>query len=604
VLASGDEEEEDASAAVPILNNGDISLLVNRLRAQNGGGVLAGSVCAAQLGDIPSSIKDVFSAVLGDAFHFMDRPKVPMHHEYKKPYFFALQEAWFAWEPSRLEKVKASLRTSGLTEEEVEAKMYYDISFFRKRVPRIVLPPSNHYPRVRAVFELFGPKVDSKSGAALFNPAAWGRARNVLAEILAGNAADPPGVSFYTQQTDAIGEPVVDSLGNPLIDCSRGSNRTENVHKHLVATFGGWTAGIEMSDMLLAERRHRYNQSVSEQRRPGFPVLGMCDTWLVDSVQLQVEANHGVLLYPGWSNPSDFVATTETFGTACLHSDELAAAIAAIDLRSPAKQMTRELQYLCKAMQTKLPLLPVHGEDENKLFSRLVLSQQTSKIDFDAIALDWCKLVDGVTVFPKLPVYLSMHHTAWSRNQRVRDAVRAVAQGVAALAALNTRTAPSLNLDRSPQAAAPAVAPAIASISASAAAASQIRNPAAIASSPTPACAPTPFPDVMPPTCHHAPMPPPPSSAMRPSHPRPAVGGMNIGPQPQTNGPPQRRHGQRGGDEHKRQPRSCQRCLANGGQNAQRCKGRAPRVGRAGCEYFSSEPAQPAAPSSAAPAAS
>jgi hypothetical protein len=50
----------------------------------------------ANLDDPPAIIVDVFSACLGDTFHAMDRPKVPIKHEYKKPYFVALQEAFFA----------------------------------------------------------------------------------------------------------------------------------------------------------------------------------------------------------------------------------------------------------------------------------------------------------------------------------------------------------------------------------------------------------------------------------------------------------------------------------------------------------------------------
>jgi len=36
------------------------------------------------LGKSPHLIQDVFSSCLGDVFHFMDRPKVPVHHELKK----------------------------------------------------------------------------------------------------------------------------------------------------------------------------------------------------------------------------------------------------------------------------------------------------------------------------------------------------------------------------------------------------------------------------------------------------------------------------------------------------------------------------------------
>ena len=49
-----------------------------------------------------------------------------------------------------------------------------------------------------------------------------------------------------------------------------------------------WSAGE--TDCLLREWRHRYNQGVSERRRLGFPKLGFYDTWLIDSLQLLVEA--------------------------------------------------------------------------------------------------------------------------------------------------------------------------------------------------------------------------------------------------------------------------------------------------------------------------
>jgi len=120
----------------------------------------------------PAEIIDIFSSVLGDAFHFMDRPKVPIHHEYKKGYFVALQEAWFAWNEERMEQVRKTLRTAGFTKEEIDAKLYYDVSWFRERAERVVLPPSKLYCRVRAVFELYGPMTDSASKAPLFNEAA------------------------------------------------------------------------------------------------------------------------------------------------------------------------------------------------------------------------------------------------------------------------------------------------------------------------------------------------------------------------------------------------------------------------------------------------
>ena len=56
-----------------------------------------------------------------------------------------------------------------------------------------VLPPKQLYLRVRAVYALFGPKIDTKTHKPLFNDTSWKKAKNVLDEILAGNVSDPPG---------------------------------------------------------------------------------------------------------------------------------------------------------------------------------------------------------------------------------------------------------------------------------------------------------------------------------------------------------------------------------------------------------------------------
>ena len=70
-----------------------------------------------------------------------------------------------------------------------ERKMYFEPEYFRKRVPRAVPPPSMHYWRVRAVFELFGNTIDPETKRPLFNAAAWKKANNVLPEIVAHHIA-------------------------------------------------------------------------------------------------------------------------------------------------------------------------------------------------------------------------------------------------------------------------------------------------------------------------------------------------------------------------------------------------------------------------------
>lgn len=134
-----------------------------------------------------------------------------------------------------------------------------------------------------------------------------------------------------------------------------------------------------------------------------------------------------MLMYPEWTNTSDFLETPETFGTVRLHSSELAAAMNKIRLPADIK-FTPDQQYLCKCMGTPAPLLPVHGEVECKLFEQMIRNGGADP-DFDPMAIKWCDHVDGNTVFPKLPVYLRTHHKTWQRNQRVKETVTAAALG-------------------------------------------------------------------------------------------------------------------------------------------------------------------------------
>ena len=94
-------------------------------------------------------------------------------------------------------------------------------------------------------------------------------------------------------------------------------------------------------------------------------------------------------------------------------------------------------QYLCKTMGTKLPLLPVVGKEECQQFERLVVTAPQGPINFEQMAIEWCKEVDAVNIFPKLLVYLRTHYSKWQRNQRVHDAVAKAAPGEARLRELN-----------------------------------------------------------------------------------------------------------------------------------------------------------------------
>ena len=405
----------------------------------------------------PGAVKNVYSSVLGDGFHGINRSKVPIKAEIKKAFKVAFQEAFFSWNPLKLQEYKEALSADGYTEVEIESEMYFNVKAVRACVDRRILPPKQLYWRVRAVFVIFGSKIDSRTKKPLFNTEAWKKANNLLKEILQGYYSDPPGVSFYTLRLNRKGDVMKNRYGFELIECNRGTNRTENFHKQILTTFGTWHTGIEMSDCLTAERRHRFNHRVSERRRLGFPQLGHFDTWLVDSLQILVMRNHGALLYSDWTNASDYKDTDESFGTVALHSQELADAVEAawkrikehedlIDKENEGKaeedrvqitkvKLTQDQKYLCTGMGTDLPFLPFFGgEHESKLFARKVLE---APMDDEEMAIEWTQHVDGINIFPKLPVHIRTQREQFDRNQRIRDAVRRAMPGIQKLNELN-----------------------------------------------------------------------------------------------------------------------------------------------------------------------
>jgi hypothetical protein len=94
-----------------------------------------------------------------------------------------------------------------------------------------------------------------------------------------------------------------------------------------------------------------------------------------------------------------------------LHSPELHAALEQVELLADdvSAKFTGEMKYLYKAMGVKVPFLPIHGVMEAELFTRLVLELPIFDESLMAM-IEWCKYVNGTTIFPKLPVYLRIYY--------------------------------------------------------------------------------------------------------------------------------------------------------------------------------------------------
>ena len=140
-----------------------------------------------------------------------------------------------------------------------------------------------------------------------------------------------------------------------MIECSRGTNRTEAYHKGLSVTLDNWHTGVEMTFYVLAEKRHRHNHSCSERRRPGFPRLGMYDTWIIDQIQNLVLRNHDTVVYEDMSNASDYKETNESFDTVAVCDSDLHQALVnhwdtSTRIKKESVKLTNDQKHLCKKM--------------------------------------------------------------------------------------------------------------------------------------------------------------------------------------------------------------------------------------------------------------
>ncbi len=100
---------------------------------------------SVKLSDAPENIKEIYSAVLRDAFHGMQRPRVPVNHSVHKMFYVALHEAFFVWCEETMAVTEALLRETGITGDEIQARKYYNVDWFTERVPRFIPKPSVLY---------------------------------------------------------------------------------------------------------------------------------------------------------------------------------------------------------------------------------------------------------------------------------------------------------------------------------------------------------------------------------------------------------------------------------------------------------------------------
>ena len=147
--------------------------------------------------------------------------------------------------------------------------MAFDFDYIAKRIRRCVPPADYLYHRMRAVFDFFKDKVDSKTNVVLFHDKNKKKFENMLEMVKKGYGSDPIGMGMYVHKTDKYGKVMVDKDGLSLYRSLRGTSNLESLHQYLTTSFGHTAAGPLYLDILLTVVHHFYNWQMSLKNHPG-----------------------------------------------------------------------------------------------------------------------------------------------------------------------------------------------------------------------------------------------------------------------------------------------------------------------------------------------
>lgn len=363
--------------------------------------------------------------VLGDAFHVMDRVKVPMNHELKAAYFQALRAAIFVMDAGDVARVKRVVEKKG---KKWASVMAWNFRYIALRVKRVIPPPMVLYYRMKAVFDFFANKLDTDSLKPLFNELAKKKANLVLEMVRYGYLSDPPGAEFYTRKTDQYGREMVDKDGLWLYRCFRGTNSVESMHQTLTTSFGHTRAGPRYSDNLLALVRHQLNWRSSERNRPHFPHVRHYDGRALDTINQLYEEIFGMPKFPHWVHSNNVHVAYSPYGIVPLESTS---GLAAGSKVVPVKGLTNSLHYLALRQQSVVPYTPVRNKEEKVLFSNLAAealrnhSSMTAAATFETMQEMYNPHALGTNnIYKKHAEQLFAHFKKWRKNQSRREAIK------------------------------------------------------------------------------------------------------------------------------------------------------------------------------------
>ncbi|KAF7350312.1 hypothetical protein MVEN_01335500 [Mycena venus] len=348
-----------------------------------------------------------------DIFHLMDRliKHLNKDHSLSKQFARFLRDAIYI--PDKIDKarVEAVLKMENVTwDQAVRSKAHWIWQQVRQYVP----PPDVLIPILLELFKSHADLKCSKRDIKLFNAECHKAAKLIIEDVRKDSR--------------------IDKYGLWLWHSIRGSSRLEGgVHHTVRKKFGSLGASVELTVALLSDYCYHKNVESGSCHKDGVVYDSHYDPWIEDDIDIAYQSLPFDLprpTRPGYVNVSLFKPTEETFIIS-----ELAQKVrdefdiprhdqpSSIDDKIPRMPLvnlsgarTDRYGYMASAQDTKFALVPIHTNEEYRLFNKEVhnFMNTDGQLDFKRMAKWWSTQANGKTIFFKIPEFLQSHFKTWT----------------------------------------------------------------------------------------------------------------------------------------------------------------------------------------------
>ena len=338
-----------------------------------------------------NALLERIAGILADIFHEIEKitRTISRKHTLCRRFACAFSDTMLVPDEEDKKAVEAALAKKNIKWEQVQSK---SPAWLWKRVCRYIPDKDILYNLLSELFQSWGSVKCSVTKQPLFSAESWKKAQRVLHDVKKGWISDPSNIPLYTLESR-------DKNGLPIYHCIRGTNSVEgSVHNPIRRKFASLNASPELADALIADFRHRHNYDTGSMHKLGKKYLGHYDPWIDhDILQLRSDikwnmvdshttTTSGRALQD--TDPLSFQYTEEQFGITQIpgilqiQNDYNSFAINPHEEFSiyPTKLLLSQLQgkrksvyeFLANAQRTKYAVVPLHTEDEFKLFHKSV----------------------------------------------------------------------------------------------------------------------------------------------------------------------------------------------------------------------------------------